>query len=129
MALYYTRKKEVVKKKYFYAEKMLSIFRVYTRMNADKHSPASSARSTKRRVRGADMEVIRDFEVTGILGEDQVETDGSGYVKAGEDCVTNLPGVFAAGDLRTKSVKQIITAVADGADAINSAQDYLTENA
>ncbi|MEI3192673.1 MAG: hypothetical protein V8S22_01130 [Lachnospiraceae bacterium] len=47
------------------------------------------------------MEVIRDFEVTGILGEDQVETDGSGYVKAGDDCVTNLPGVFAAGDLRT----------------------------
>ena len=60
------------------------------------------------------MEVIRDFEVTGILGEDQVETDGSGYVKARDDCVTNLPGVFAAGDLRTKSVKQIITAVADG---------------
>ncbi|RGY01126.1 hypothetical protein DXA57_08860 [Blautia sp. OF03-15BH] len=75
------------------------------------------------------MEVIRDFEVTGILGEDQVETDGFGYVKAGEDCVTNLPGVFAAGDLRTKPVKQIVTAVADGADAINSAQDYLTENA
>ena len=69
------------------------------------------------------------FLGAGILGEDQVETDGSGYVKAGEDCVTNLPGVFAAGDLRTKSVKQIITAVADGADAINSAQDYLTENA
>ena len=36
------------------------------------------------------MEVIRDFEVTRIPGEDQVEMDGSGYVKAGEDCVTNL---------------------------------------
>lgn len=40
------------------------------------------------------MEEIRDFEVTGILGKDQVETDGSGYVKAGGDCVTNLPGVL-----------------------------------
>ena len=73
------------------------------------------------------MEVIRDFEVTGILGEDQVETDGSGYVKAREDCVTNIPGVFAAGDLRTKPMKQIVTAVADGANAINSARNYLTK--
>lgn len=61
-----------------------------------------------------DMEVIRDFEVTRIIGKDQVETDGSGYVKEGEDCVTNLPGVFVTGDLRTKPVKQIVTAVADG---------------
>ena len=76
-----------------------------------------------------DMEVIRDFEVTRLPGEDQVETDGSGYVKEEEACVTNLPGVFAAGDLRTKPVKQIITAVSAWADAINSAQDYLTENA
>ena len=49
------------------------------------------------------MEVIRDFEVTGILGEDQVETDGSGYVKTGGDCVTNLPGVFAAVGIRRRS--------------------------
>lgn len=58
--------------------------------------------------------MIRDFEVTRIPGEDQVEADGSGYVKAGEDCVTNLPGVFTAGDLLSKPVKQIVTAVADG---------------
>ena len=37
-----------------------------------------------------DMEVIRDSEVTRLPGEDQVETDGSGYVKEGEACVTNL---------------------------------------
>ena len=44
-----------------------------------------------------------------------------------EDCVTNIPGVFAAGDLRTKPMKQIVTAVADGANAVNSARNYLTE--
>lgn len=55
----------------------------------------------------------------------KVEMDDFGYVKAGEDCVTNCPGVFAAGDLRTKPMKQIVTAVADGANAVNSAQNYL----
>lgn len=59
--------------------------------------------------------------------KDKVEMDDSGYIKAGEDCVTNIPGVFAAGDVRTKAMKQIVTAVADGANAINSAQNYLME--
>ena len=47
----------------------------------------------------------------------QLELDGAGYIRAGEDCRTNLPGVFAAGDTRTKAVRQIITAAADGAVA------------
>lgn len=63
------------------------------------------------------------------LIEGQAALDDFGYVKAGEDCVTNIPGVFAAGDLRTKPMKQIVTAVADGANAVNSAQIYLAENA
>ena len=47
----------------------------------------------------------------------QIELDGSGYFLAGEDCRTNLPGVFAAGDCRQKAVRQLATAVADGAVA------------
>lgn len=54
-----------------------------------------------------------------------VETDGTGYIKAGEDCVTSVPGVFAAGDVRTKQLRQIVTAVADGACAISSVERYL----
>ena len=46
-----------------------------------------------------------------------------GYVAAGEDCRTNIPGVFIAGDLRTKAVRQIVTAAADGAVAALSAAD------
>ena len=57
----------------------------------------------------------------------QVALDDFGYVKAMEDCVTNIPGVFAAGGLRTKPMKQIVTAVADGANAVNSARNYLTK--
>ena len=54
-----------------------------------------------------------------------VETDDKGYIIAGENCETSVPGVFVAGDTRTKELRQIITAVADGANAINSVQKYL----
>lgn len=47
----------------------------------------------------------------------QVELDEAGYIKAGEDCRTSQPGVYAAGDTRTKAVRQIVTAAADGAVA------------
>lgn len=48
-----------------------------------------------------------------------------GYVAAGEDCRTNIPGLFAAGDLRKKPLRQVVTAAADGANAVMSAMEYL----
>ena len=54
-----------------------------------------------------------------------VECDENGYICADETCVTSVPGIFAAGDLRTKQLRQIITAAADGANAITSAENYL----
>jgi thioredoxin reductase (NADPH) len=54
-----------------------------------------------------------------------VEMDEKGYVIADETCMTSAPGIFAAGDIRRKPMRQIITAVADGANAINSAQNFL----
>jgi len=56
-----------------------------------------------------------------------VETDGAGYIKAGENCETNVSGIFAAGDCRTKEVRQLTTAAADGAVAALAACKYLTE--
>lgn len=50
-----------------------------------------------------------------------------GYIKAGEDGKTSASGIFAAGDVRTKQLRQIITAAADGANAVTSAERYLTE--
>ena len=47
-----------------------------------------------------------------------------GAVGGGEDCATSVPGIFAAGDVRTKKLRQVITAVADGANAVASAQEY-----
>ena len=51
--------------------------------------------------------------------------DEHGYVVAGEDCRTNLPGVFAAGDTRSKPLRQLVTAAADGAAAAFQAGSYL----
>ncbi|MBQ0001062.1 MAG: thioredoxin-disulfide reductase [Clostridiales bacterium] len=59
------------------------------------------------------------------LLEGFVKLDKNGYVEAGEDCVTSTPGIFAAGDIRTKKLRQVVTAVADGANAVTSVQEYL----
>ena len=56
---------------------------------------------------------------------DAVQLDPSGYIQAGEDCRTNLPGVFVAGDTRTKPLRQLVTAAADGAVAAFEAGNYL----
>ena len=56
------------------------------------------------------------------------DLDEKGYIIAGEDCVTSAPGVYAIGDVRTKALRQVITAVADGACAVTSAEAYLREH-
>ena len=56
-----------------------------------------------------------------------LEMDEGGYITAGEDGITSMPGVFVAGDARTKHLRQIITAVADGANCVNSVERYLNE--
>lgn len=57
----------------------------------------------------------------------QLELDKAGYIVADESTKTNIPGVFAVGDVRTKAVRQVVTAVADGACAIGAAEEYLAE--
>ena len=59
------------------------------------------------------------------LVKDQVEADPAGYIIADESTRTNIPGVFAVGDVRTKALRQVVTAVADGATAVHYAEEYL----
>lgn len=70
------------------------------------------------------------FIAVGIVPETDllcniVEMDEKGYVIAGENCATSCPGIYAIGDIRKKELRQIITAVADGANAVNHAGAYL----
>ncbi|WP_026656762.1 thioredoxin-disulfide reductase [Butyrivibrio sp. AE3003] len=91
---------------------------------------------TNLRVKNIKENKVSDLNVDGIfvaigihpsteIFADIVECDENGYVIAGEDCVTNVPGIFAAGDCRKKRLRQIVTSVADGANAVTAAQDYL----
>lgn len=77
-----------------------------------------------------DLPVDGVFVAVGIhpnteLFRELVACDDGGYIIAGEDCVTDQPGIYAAGDVRRKPLRQIVTAVADGANAVTSAGAYL----
>ena len=80
----------------------------------------------------------RSLEVNGLfvsigrvpataLVEGQLQLDQAGYIQAGEDTESSLPGVYAVGDVRSKQVRQIVTAVADGAVAAHAAESYLAQ--
>lgn len=59
------------------------------------------------------------------LFKGQIELDEAGYIVADETTRTNIPGVFAVGDVRKKALRQVVTAVADGATASHYADEYL----
>jgi len=63
---------------------------------------------------------------TGFLA-DTVALNENGYVIADETTKTNIPGVYAVGDVRTKELRQVVTAVSDGASAVHFAEEYLAE--
>lgn len=70
------------------------------------------------------------FVAVGIIPASEVfqnvaDCDEKGYLVAGEDGATTTHGIYAAGDVRTKKLRQIVTAVADGANAVTAIQEYL----
>ena len=65
---------------------------------------------------------------TGFLKESGIDMDERGYIIANEDTQTNIDGVFAAGDMRVKSLRQVVTAAADGAIAATQCEKYINEH-
>lgn len=98
----------------------------------------------EQRVRGANIQNLKTGKITEIICDgifvsigrkpatdflkDIINLDETGYIIADETTKTNLEGVFAAGDVRTKALRQIVTAVSDGATAVHFAEEYLNEN-
>ncbi len=79
-----------------------------------------------------DIPVDGIFVAIGLLPQndifaDVISLDERGYVVSGEECTTNVPGIYVAGDCRTKRIRQVATAAADGAVAALAAIDYLNE--
>ena len=96
-----------------------------------KGEPKLSSVVLENREDGSEKELIVDGLFVAIGQEpatasfkDLVTLSG-GYIEAGEDCKTNIPGIFAAGDGRTKKVRQLTTACADGAVAALAAVDFI----
>ena len=90
------------------------------------------------RVKNVKTGESKDIQISGVfiavgyipnteIFKNVVETDEWGYIKAGENCETNVPGIFAAGDVRTKELRQIITAASDGAIAVTAVEKYLND--
>ena len=97
-----------------------------------------------KRLNGVQVENILNAEITDIvcdgvfvsigrkpaseLFKGQVEIDENGYIIADESGKTNVEGVFAVGDVRTKALRQVVTAVSDGATAAHFAEEYIIRN-
>ena len=139
------------------AKKVILIHRRDTlRATKVYHEPLMQAENVEFRWHSAVSELLRKNRLTGvrvrtlISGEEEdipcdglfvsigrkpatglvdglLELDSAGYIIAGESTATSVPGVYAVGDVRTKVLRQVVTAVADGAMAVHHAEEYLAE--
>lgn len=96
----------------------------------------------EKRVEGLEISVsgeAKNFEVNGVfvaigsvpntgILNGICSLDQNGYIIASEDGITSADGFFAAGDVRTKALRQVVTAVSDGANSVLSAENYIREN-
>lgn len=122
-----------------YHEPLLKAENVEFRWNSVVTELLHGGKLTGIRIQDVNSGEISQIDVDGLfisvgrvpvtaLVKGQLDLDDSGYVISGEDCRTNIPGVFAVGDVRTKQVRQVVTAVADGAVAVHMAEEYLAEH-
>ena len=118
------------------------------------HAPLEKAENVEFRWNSAVTELVSDGRLTGVRVQDLLtgeeallpcdglfvsigrapaselvkgllDLDENGYIIAGESTATSLPGIYAVGDVRTKALRQVVTAVADGAMAAHAAEEYL----
>lgn len=102
-----------------------------TSFNGDKHLSSISLKNTKTG-KTAELDAEGAFIAIGSNPNSEilkgiVELDERGYVIADETGKTSVPGIFAAGDVRTKALRQVVTAVSDGANAAISAETYINQ--
>ena len=111
---------------------------VELRWNSTVSALLHEGRLTGLRLKDVGIDAERELACDGIfisvgrapateLFQDELELDRFGYIVADESTRTNLSGVFAVGDVRTKALRQVVTAVADGAVAVHYAEEYLAE--
>ena len=122
-----------------YHEMLMSAPNVEFCWNSTVSALQHGERLTGLRLREVQTGAERDIACDGVfvsvgrvpateLFREELTLDESGYIVADESTRTRLPGVFAVGDVRTKALRQVVTAVADGAVAVHYAEAYLAES-
>ncbi len=117
-------------------DKLLSLPNVTVIWNSEVDEILGEEVVSGVRIRHKDTGVVEDLSVNGVfvavgivpateVFKGLVEMDPQGYILAGEDTKTSFPGIFAAGDVRKKVLRQVVTAVADGACAITAADEFI----
>lgn len=96
------------------------------RLNGVRISDVKGGESRELTIDGLFISIGRS-PVTALF-DGQLETDEAGYIVADETTRTNIEGVYAVGDVRTKPVRQIVTAAADGATAVHFAEEYIEKS-
>lgn len=110
----------------FYWNSTVSAFLFQDKLTGVRLTHSTTGEETELHCDGVFISVGRKPATDLVKG--QLELDSSGYVKADESTKTNIPGVYAIGDVRTKAVRQIVTAVADGAAAVHYAEEFLAQS-
>jgi len=131
-------RRDTLKAEKIYHDALMKNENIDFRWNSTVSELISDGKLTGIRLKDVKTGEQSELEVDGIfvsvgrkpateLVQAQLDLDGSGYIIADESTRTNIPGVFAVGDVRTKVLRQVVTAVADGAVASHYAERYLAE--
>lgn len=131
-------RRDTLKAEKIYHDALMKNENIDFRWNSTVSELISDGKLTGIRLKDVKTGEQSELEVDGIfvsvgrkpateLVQAQLDLDPSGYIIADESTRTNIPGVFAVGDVRTKEVRQVVTAVSDGAVASHYAERYLAE--
>lgn len=135
--VYVVHRRDTLRATKIYSEPLMKAENIEILFNSVAEEFIADGRITGAKIKNINTGLITDISCDGIfisigrkpaaefLGE-AVRLDENGYIIADETTRTNIDGVFAAGDIRTKALRQVVTAAADGAVAVHYAEEYLS---
>ncbi|MBE6610591.1 MAG: thioredoxin-disulfide reductase [Ruminococcaceae bacterium] len=136
--VYVVHRRDTLRATKIYHEPLMKAKNVEFLWNSALDAYIVDGKLTGARIKNLSDGSVREVEADGVfvsigrtpateLFKGEIELDERGYIIADETTKTNLSGVFAAGDVRTKELRQVVTAVADGAVAADNVEKYLSE--
>ena len=136
--VYVVHRRDTLRATKIYHQPLMNTDNVEFLWNSTVEELVAQDRVSGIKIRNAITNEIIDIDCDGIfvsIGrmpateflQNEVELDSNGYIVADESTKTNVDGVYAVGDVRTKALRQVVTAVADGAVSVHFAEEYLSQ--